>query len=219
MNVVIIVVIIIKYLLNSKTGQSHILFLMRIWKNNSLQSGFFFFFKSVDLEASSICKRDLWLASFPSFSPSSWAHSVGLASEQTEKSKEKRPGNQRDDSSQSTEQKGLDMASLVTGANKESKQEGGTCQHDHLWLETSDVTSGLWCAMDPERPTMWNMLMTWGYLRLPFFFLNLLDNEFTFKNLKIKFYKPSVQWWWISKQCAAHDKLWIDVQVAEDVNG
>lgn len=78
------------------------------------------------------------------------------------------------------------------------------------------MTSGLWCSADPERPTMWNMLMTCGYLT-PLFF-NLLDNEFTFKNLEIKFYKTGIQWWWISKQRVAQYKLWIDIQVAEDVN-
>lgn len=53
-------------------------------------------------QASSICKRPLWLASSPSFSLSSSVYSVGLASKQTEKSKEKRPGNQRGDYSQMT---------------------------------------------------------------------------------------------------------------------
>ena len=49
--------------------------------------------------------RALWLVSSLFFSPASSAVSVGLAREQTEKSKEKRPGKQRGDYSQRTEQK------------------------------------------------------------------------------------------------------------------
>lgn len=215
MKIVIIVVIIIKYLLNFKGGSpTFFFFKWEVWKKNSLESGYFS--KSVDLDASSISKRDLWLASSPSLSPPPPACSIGLASEQTEKSKEKRLGNQRGDSSQRTEQRGIGYG-LSCHWSKQGKvsKRGDTCQYDHLWLETSDIGS-LVC----NRPREAHHVEHVNDVRLsktPFF--NLLDNEFTFKNVTIKFYKARVEWWWISKQCTAHDKLWIDIQVAEDVNG
>ena len=80
---------------------------------------------------------------------------------------------------------GLDMVSVVTGARGKSKQDGDTGQFDHLWLEASEMTSGLWCLADPLRPTMWNMLMTCRLPKTTFFYL--LENEFTFKTLEMKF--------------------------------
>ena len=64
---------------------------------------------------------------------------------------------------------GLDMVSVVTGARGKSKQDGDTGQFDHLWLEASEMTSGLWCLADPLRPTMWNMLMKCRLPKTTFF--------------------------------------------------
>lgn len=74
--------------------------------------------------------------------PPPQARSIGLASEQTEKSKEKRLGNQRGDSSQRTEQRGFGYV-LSCHWSKQGKvsKRGDTCQYDHLWLETSDIGS------------------------------------------------------------------------------
>ena len=106
MNVVVIIII-IKYLINLK-GMSSLFFSFLEWEDwKTISFHFGCFSKSVDLKASSVYRRAHWLASSLSLSPSSSVCAVGLASEQTEMSKEERPGNQRGDYSQMTEQRGF----------------------------------------------------------------------------------------------------------------
>lgn len=190
-------------------------FKWEVWKKNSLESGYFS--KSVDLDTSSISKRDLWLASSPSLSPPPPKHVPLVWPVSRLKSLKRRGLEIRE----VIPAKGLNKEGLGYGLSchwsKQGKvsKRGDTCQYDHLWLETSDIGS-LVC----NRPREAHHVEHVNDVRLsktPFF--NLLDNEFTFKNVTIKFYKARVEWWWISKQCTAHDKLWIDIQVAEDVNG
>lgn len=148
MNVIIVV---ITYLLSFKGGSPTFFFFMRKFRRkNSLQSGCFS--KAVGLEASSICKRDPWLASFPSFSPSSSAHSVGLATEQTEKSKGKRPRNQRGDSSQRTvEHRGIGYG-LSCHWRKQGKVSKREALVNMIISDCKPQTSGLWCVTDLRGP-------------------------------------------------------------------
>lgn len=103
---VVVIVITVKYLLNSKGMAPEFFF---FWMRR-LKEYFFtawLFFQISYLKAQSMWKRALWLASSLSLSPSSSAHSVGLAKEQIEKSKKTRPGNQRGNYSQRTKQRGF----------------------------------------------------------------------------------------------------------------
>lgn len=76
-------------------------------------------------------------------------------------------GNQRGDSSQRTEQRGFGYG-LCCHWNKQGKVSKRETLANMIISDWKPQTLGLWCAADPERPTMWNTLMTWAYLSLLF---------------------------------------------------